>query len=494
MIDFPSALLWFLILAAFGVAGIASALVLRFRARCYVALIGYDPRQDLVPDCLADRVEVIAVRCTSEFVRIPPMAHSASAAYIELDFRSTMLGQHLDPCLALAAGDGSLRMPIERGTRGRRLIPLTALLPQLLSSDGRIALHGRHLAWSSGWVRLHLVREAIAREDAILVVAPHPDDAEIAAYGLYEAFADQAHVLTITTGDATTKPYSTNLGREPLPRADVAQVRVADSLAAPLIAGIPSSRIGNQCYPDGELAALRRAGEQGRPEDRAPERLPGRLRALNPDWIPRQAVKSWTSLVDDLVLVIERLKPDVIVAPCPWIETHPDHVATAQAVCEALLRAKRRDGQLLFYIVHPYFSEAHPLGPAGGPAPVPNMAGRTLPMPDAVFCQSLTPAQMARKYCALEGMRDLRAIAGEARPLAKAWLDLLRRTIRQLILGRSHPDTDLLRRSIRSEEFFLVYSCTRAVALVLGDRVAGESGSRNGIPLDPETSKAAVAA
>ncbi len=91
-------------------------------------------------------------------------------------------------------------------------------------------------------------------------------------------------------------------------------------------------------------------------------------------------------------------------------------------------------------------------------------------------------------------MRDLRAIAGEARPLAKALLDLLRRTIRQLILGRSHPDTDLLRRSIRSEEFFLVYSCTRAVALVLVDRVAGESGSRNGIPLDPETSKAAVAA
>ena len=50
--------------------------------------------------------------------------------------------------------------------------------------------------------RLHLCRENVAADDRVLVVAPHPDDAEIAAFGLY---ADtRATVVTLTAETRVT--------------------------------------------------------------------------------------------------------------------------------------------------------------------------------------------------------------------------------------------------------------------------------------------------
>ena len=49
----------------------------------------------------------------------------------------------------------------------------------------RVALRGRGLRWSSGSATLHAFSTPDLRAARVLVVAPHPDDAEIAAFGLY---------------------------------------------------------------------------------------------------------------------------------------------------------------------------------------------------------------------------------------------------------------------------------------------------------------------
>src|SRR2546422_867970 len=74
----------------------------------------------------------------------------------------------------------------------------------------RVILRGFHVAWPAGAARLHVCHESIRSEDRVLVIAPHPDDAELAAFGLY---ADtRATIVTVTAGDGSARYTGKNGG------------------------------------------------------------------------------------------------------------------------------------------------------------------------------------------------------------------------------------------------------------------------------------------
>ena len=88
----------------------------------------------------------------------------------------------------------------------------------------------------------------------MLVVAPHPDDAEIAAFGFY---ADtRATVVTVTAGDASDRYQNPTQPWMSLTRGAVAQMRVWDSLTIPQFGGVPPERAINLCLPDGRLSEM----------------------------------------------------------------------------------------------------------------------------------------------------------------------------------------------------------------------------------------------
>ena len=171
--------------------------------------------------------------------------------------RATPLGKWLDPQLEIRRGDAIWRQWLERGLVGRRYLDLTACLQPSLSGNRRIGLVGRHVRWDRTGTLL-LFRNEIRPETRILVVAPHPDDAELAAFGLYSQC--NSSIITICAGDAGSYQYyeGSNSGQTASElRADI---RVRESITVPYLGGVPPSRCSNLCCRDNSLADMYATG------------------------------------------------------------------------------------------------------------------------------------------------------------------------------------------------------------------------------------------
>ena len=94
------------------------------------------------------------------------------------------------------------------------------------------------------------------------MIAPHPDDAEIAAFGLY---ADrQASVVTVTAGNAGDMNYRASVSDPAEHYALKGYLRAVDSVTVPWQGNIPPERTANLGYFDGRLDAMYLAPEANR--------------------------------------------------------------------------------------------------------------------------------------------------------------------------------------------------------------------------------------
>ena len=162
-------------------------------------------------------------------------------------------------------------------------------------------LSGRGISWRRNAVCLHLCRESVSPADRVLVIAPHPDDAEIAAFGLYSE--TDATVVTLTAGDASDRYRGASQAWMQLSRDEVARMRILDSLAIPQLGGVPPERAINLCFPDGRLRDLYLCPKMDLRNERKVFDL-STLRRMNRSSIimePEGAGCSWSSLVHDLV-------------------------------------------------------------------------------------------------------------------------------------------------------------------------------------------------
>src|SRR5262249_51182027 len=156
-------------------------------------------------------------------------------------------GRIFDPAIEIAADGFRDTQFLERGVRGVRFLNVSRLLAANDLAGGWVGLRGRNLAWHRESMRLHVCHERLGSEERVLVIAPHPDDAEIAAFGLY---ADtDATVVTLTAGDGSDR-YSRSGRLISLPRAIVAKMRVWDSITIPQFGDVRAEHAINLCFPD----------------------------------------------------------------------------------------------------------------------------------------------------------------------------------------------------------------------------------------------------
>ncbi|MFQ3670916.1 MAG: PIG-L family deacetylase [Verrucomicrobiia bacterium] len=313
-------------------------------------------------------------------------------------------------------------------------------LPRMVGErDSTWEIFCRGVGWEEEGSLVWVSQERPQREERILIVAPHPDDAEIAAYGFYSTHAPRAWILTLTGGEWGSCPA---VGEGVGERTRRAEVRVAESLELPVRAGILGSRVGNLMLPDGGLGALIEEGVCRVQVDRG---LLRRVRERFPEAIlPGAWCEGAADAVDQLSRCLEEIRPDIVVCP-HWLDSHRDHQATACLLGRAGFRAEWRPRAIYAYSVHPLYSELEPLGREGTTVAPPAL------LSDAILqdfhVHDLDEATMAAKKKTLQGISDLQ----DTVPKPSVWLDGL-----AWVLGSREPGS-FVRRAVRRQEWFEVF-------------------------------------
>ena len=214
-------------------------------------------------------------------------------------------------------------------------------------------------------VTLHLFDPLELHAARVLVIAPHPDDAEIACFGLY---ADNASwVVTLTAGERGMADLSGHgLDRDGAAQV-LARLRVDDSLSIPVRAGVPREHCVNLVFPDGALEDLWRHAPQPLALLGHDDAARARLRRRNPagQFSNAGGGTRWPALTEELRQILAACRPTHIACPHPLLDAHPDHVFAAIALEEALEAAPaslQPEPLMLMYVVHSAANLRYPFG------------------------------------------------------------------------------------------------------------------------------------
>ncbi|MCO3978940.1 PIG-L family deacetylase, partial [Pseudomonas aeruginosa] len=298
----------------------------------------------------AEGVESLPVRLADGRLRVDGELREGDTLVLGIGVRAGWLGRFLEPSVLLEGGAEADAQAFERGVNGLRYLNLTGLAGPL--GEGRIRLRGRHCRLV-GEPTLWRARHPDYRDRRVMVIAPHADDAELAAFGLYSQ-AREAWIVTLTAGEIETEHYR-RMGLDGIAAARLkGRLRAWDSQAVPTWGGVPAERCVQLGYFCLQLPAMQaNPGEvvPSREADLAdirPFRQFNRLRLAS----DADGLSTWNNLLSDLRELILLARPEVIVLPHPHFDPHPDHVRAQEAVREALQGLDWQPQALLHYANH----------------------------------------------------------------------------------------------------------------------------------------------
>lgn len=356
-------------------------------------------------------------------------------------------GESGEPWVACSAGSLRIHEYIERGSHGLRWLNLTGLRGQL-APGVPVDLVGHGVDLESGPATLRVFTNHLSDRARILILAPHPDDAEIAAFGLYAG--RNATIVTVTCGNAGDANYRDQFQDAAEQYQFKGYLRAVDSVTVPWQGGIPPQRCFNLGYFDARLQTMHAKPTEVIPELYGPNQDVSPYRRANLGHLLGSGARTntWAHLVEDLVKVLQKVQPTLIVMPHPFLDSHRDHAFTAVAAVEAL-RQWKGSASFLLYTNHAN-ENLYPYGPAGTPAPLPPWVGRELEI-EGFYAHPLDPGLQRRKLFALETMHDLRLSPAEQATCLTTGAKPERDDYPRV------PAVDYFRRAPRPEELFFVF-------------------------------------
>lgn len=386
-------------------------------------------------------------------------------AFLALRASITWLGRWVDPYIEVFHGTQRVRQYFERGAVGQRHLNISPIFQESGGRlVGRVGLFGRAIRWKRD-AALIVYDSPPVTNAQVLVLAPHPDDAEISAFGMYSG--RPSWVATITAGEGGMADLSAVVPAKSNTIRWNAQLRVWDSLTVPRLGSVPPQRCLNLVYPDGQLGALYR---------RAPpvamlaceESLPRatlRLENSAPEFRTGQPACTWDGLVEELRRLLEMARPDIVICPHPLVDAHHDHVFTTVALDQALREGAFRSSLFFLYTVHRRGAPLHPFGPRTAIVTFPPWTDPEW-IADSIYSHPLEPQVQLGKYFAVEAMHDARTFTtAEPRPWRQVLMDILR-ALSAWFAGTGLPPASHLRRAPRPNEIYGVVSAQSLSELV----------------------------
>jgi LmbE family N-acetylglucosaminyl deacetylase len=428
-----------------GTCWLVAGLVLIKAGRRRRAIYRYDVSKDQRYDFSRSHSSPIAGQIQNGGLEILGPLPNSSLVLLELRIESTTLGRWFEPYVQLECAHRRLRQPFERGGSGVRYIDLTQML---VGGEVSVRLSGHFLRVSDQSVVLHCLSNAVnLDQQRILVLGTHPDDAEIAAFGVY---ADRdAYVVTLTAGEAgEAGAFRKFAGARAF--YEKGRTRAWNSVTVPMLGGLAMSRTANLGYFDGTLPTMRgRAETPVHSLHAGAEFLDAFGVCQDPNLVESRHRRSatWRNLVADLERLVEAIQPDVLVTPYPRLDAHPDHQMSTVALIEALKNLNWRHGSLLLYTNHLSSSDRYPFGEAGDLVGLP-------PGVDDIFFEGIVSSPLdaqrqARKHVALDAMVDLRPDIqiDSLGSVATAFRNVLKSTV-------TDSSISYFRQAVRANELF----------------------------------------
>lgn len=383
------------------------------------------------------------VKIEGDLIALSEPLAEGETLILELELKTNWLGRWLDPFVEV----GDDRQDFERGFKGRRFLNISGQGVALL--QGSLAVRGRYCSLPASGTLWVMANPDYAQQ-RVMVVAPHADDAELAAFGLYSR-SEEASIITLTQGEIEAEDYQ-RLGLDEAQAARLkGRLRSWDSLAIPLWGGVPASHCVQLGYYCLQLPLM--ALEPGKPfgSRESTDSDVRHVRRQNPMRLPADSdgAPTWQNLIADLVALLEHFRPQVIVTPHPELDPHSDHVASTEAIVQAIAKSAWKPATLLMYANHLHDNDRWPMGPAGAGIALPP-AIEALPA-DRLWSPLLSKEVQMDKAMALAMEHDLQG------PLL--FKRRLRRLIQQVLAGRRWPETgsnEFFRKAVRRHELFWV--------------------------------------
>ena len=391
-----------------------------------------------------------SVKIDKNKLTLPDKDFHNQTLLLEIDVKSTKLGLILDPFLSVTVGDCAGVQYFERGCAGMRYLNISQFSE---CKNAELSLAGTHLCWQAHNARLISMPNP-GIEEPVLVIGPHPDDVDIAAFGLYSNRRSWA--VTVSGGEVGTHSFGGAFSNNEEGRRLRAQTRVLESLYSPQIGGIPREHCINLGYPDGGLEELYQKSGCGS-QKAMPNDLFTELRNLNLNPIPKRNLSgpSWNFLVDELKTIIEESRPGTITLPHPLLDLHPDHQFAGLACLKAIANVKNKPKILLYAVHTPGKGEGaniQPVGARNGMVSIPYMHHEQ-PMFDSIFSLPLDLETQNKKLLALDCYRDIRENEDRITP-PKNTFDALRRAMQDVYRYLVVYSSSFSRRFVRPNEIY----------------------------------------
>lgn len=371
--------------------------------------------------------------------------------FLKLNLKTNFKGRLLNPKVYT----GKETHVFERGAKGNRFINISNHLNNELKY---FEIEFKHCKSSDLSCELILFKNEPLNGKRILVVSPHPDDAEIAAWGLYSK--NEAFIVTITAGDYGPKNYDEIVENDSVHYLLKGRLRFWNSITVPMLGGVKLKNIANLGYSDLTLKDM---------YDFKDSVIKSHVTELNNTNYYRknnfnEAIipltdgrPVWDNLVNDLTFIIENFKPDIIVTPHILLDYHSDHKYSSLAVFEAVNKIGKKDGLFYFYTNHLSGGvRVWPEGTMGNAVDLPpNLCG----LGDSIRVHSLKLSEnmQIEKTMALEAMNDLRMDL-EWLWVKGTWLKFRYRTMKEIM---GHEDNYFFR-AVRSNEIFFIDDISNA--------------------------------
>ncbi len=370
-------------------------------------------------------------------------ADGSDTGFLEVYVRPTILGRLLAPRVELTSGGRTFAQQFEIGAAGRRYINVSTFLDGERRDTVRISLQPRRTRIDAAQVSIVRFRNVLPDDGPVLVIAPHPDDAEIAAFGLYSS--RDAVVVTIGNGELDSHGNGALIPDVEERARRLARLRVWNSLTIPWLGGVSPDRAINLGY--GPLEDLFDADARSRAPDGAGDFR--EFRAWN-RFPVEDGEPSLERLIEDLEQIVAAVQPAVIVAPHPDLDGHIEHRLATAALAMALDRLDYRSGTLLLYVVHLFFSNEYPTGPMHTVVSLPPRFESPVRF-ESIYSHDLDESAVLDKFFALESMHALRYSSDVVLPRSAA--TRVAKDMANRMLGRYN---DHFRRSVRANELFFV--------------------------------------